>query len=112
MVYVSFLGFLNDPSSLFLELIQKLPEPWWVIQDYINEKERGQWQEKYEKVYQQDTETQKDAFCHVHSILLNHNISMIRGKCFAVNCIAFSPNLLRERGQGFKDSGIQVLAFP
>jgi len=34
-------------QSFFIQIIQKLPEPAWVIKKYINEKQRGQWQEKY-----------------------------------------------------------------
>jgi len=48
--------------DIFIQIIQELPEPGWIVKDYINEKKRGQWQEKNQKIYRQDTETQKYAF--------------------------------------------------
>jgi hypothetical protein len=37
----------------FVQVVQKFPEPGWIVKEYIDEKKGGQWQEKDTKVNQE-----------------------------------------------------------
>ncbi len=37
----------------FVQIVQKPPKPGWIVKEYIDEKQGGQWQEEYDKVHQE-----------------------------------------------------------
>jgi hypothetical protein len=52
---------------LFVQAFQEFSEPRGIEEDYIDEKKRGQWEEKYGQIHRENPQADEDPIYHTHN---------------------------------------------